>query len=90
MPKIASKFLFKSLRCKLSYQLPIFISSRMGAKKMKKRFTFVYDFLRGGWSFLCVYADSLKEAEEMFYRQITEFVDITKIECEGKVITKKL
>ena len=56
---------------------------------MKKRFTFVYDFLRGGWSFLCVYADSLKEAEEMFYRQITEFVDITKIECEGKVITKK-
>ena len=56
---------------------------------MKKRFTFVYNFLRGGWSFLCVYADSLKEAEEMFYRQITEFVDITKIECEGKVITKK-
>ena len=57
---------------------------------MKKRFTFVYEFLCGGWSFLCVYADSLKEAEEMFYRQMTEFVDITKIECEGKVITKKL
>ena len=41
-------------------------------KKMKKRFTFVYEFLRGGWSFLCVYADTLKEAEEMFYRQMTE------------------
>lgn len=54
---------------------------------MKKRFTFVYEFLRGGWSFLCIYADTLKEAEKMFYRQITEFVQITKIECEGKVIT---
>lgn len=52
---------------------------------MKKRFTFVYEFLRGGWSF--VYADSLKEAEEMFYRQIIEFVEITKIECEGKDIS---
>ena len=30
---------------------------------MKKRFTFVYEFLRGGWSFLCIYADTLKEAE---------------------------
>lgn len=54
---------------------------------MPKRFTFVYNFLRGGWSFLCVYADSLKEAEEIFYRQITEFVEITKMECEGKAIT---
>lgn len=49
---------------------------------MKKRFTFVYEFLRGGWSFLCVYADSLKAAEEMFYRQMTEFIEITKIEYE--------
>lgn len=57
---------------------------------MKKKFIFDYKFLCGGWSFLCVYADSLKEAEEMFYRQMSEFVDITKIECEGKVITKKL
>ena len=32
LPKIASKFLFKSLRCKLSYQLPILISLRMGIK----------------------------------------------------------
>lgn len=54
---------------------------------MKKKFTFVYEFLCGGWSFLCIYADTLKEAEEMFYRQMTEFVEITKIECEGKVIT---
>lgn len=59
----------------------------IGLKKMKKRFTFVYEFLRGGWSFLCIYADTLKEAEKMFYCQITEFVQITKIECEGKVIT---
>ena len=42
---------------------------------MKKRFTFVYEFLRGGWSFLCIYADTLKEAEEMFWRQMTEFVE---------------
>lgn len=49
---------------------------------MKKRFTFVYKFLSGGWSFLCIYADSQKEAEEMFYRQMTEFVEITKIECD--------
>lgn len=54
---------------------------------MKKKFTFVYEFLWGGWSFLCIYADTLKEAEKMFYRQMTEFVQITKIECEGKVIT---
>lgn len=54
---------------------------------MKKKFIFDYEFLCGGWSFLCVYADSLKEAEEMFYRQITEFVDITRIECEGKEIS---
>ena len=32
LPKIASKFLFTSLRCKLSYQLPILISLRMGIK----------------------------------------------------------
>ena len=42
---------------------------------MKKRFTFVYEFLSGGWSFLCIYADTLKEAEEMFWRQMTEFVE---------------
>ncbi len=53
---------------------------------MKKRFTFVYNFLRGGWSFLCVYADSLKEAEEIFHCQMTEFVEITKVECVGKSI----
>ena len=49
---------------------------------MKKRFTFIYEFLRGGWSFLCIYADTLKEAEEMFWRQMTEFVEITKVEYE--------
>ena len=47
---------------------------------MKKRFTFVYEFLRGGWSFLCIYADTLKEAEQMFWRQMTEFVEITKVD----------
>ena len=30
---------------------------------MKKRFTFVYEFLRGGWSFLCIYADTTGENE---------------------------
>ena len=44
--------------------------------------SYVYEFLRGGWSFLCIYADTLKEAEEMFWRQMTEFVQITKVECE--------
>ena len=31
---------------------------------MKKRFTFVYEFLRGGWSFLCIYADTLRESRK--------------------------
>ena len=48
---------------------------------MKKRFTFVYEF--SAWRLvLCIYADTLKEAEEMFWRQMTEFVEITKVECE--------
>ena len=31
---------------------------------MKKRFTFVYEFLCGGWSFLCIYADTLRESRK--------------------------
>ena len=48
---------------------------------MKKK---IYFCLRiSAWRLvLCIYADTLKEAEEMFWRQMTEFVEITKVECE--------
>lgn len=29
-------------------------------------FTFVYEYLSGGWSFCCIYADDLQDAQKQF------------------------
>ena len=29
-------------------------------------FTFVYEYLIGGWSFCCIYADDLQDAQKQF------------------------
>ena len=30
------------------------------------RFTFVYEYLSGDWSFCCIYADDLQDAQKQF------------------------
>ena len=43
-------------------------------------FTFVYEYLRGDWSFYCIYADDLEDAKKQFESIPTELYFIKHID----------